>query len=682
MLVLFAVTAVLAQELPGTLCQKDLCVSAPGRVEGNSFSTQAPLNEGHYTWVSDDAGLLVAGTIPGANVALPSALAEFYITTSSREQNDELTIEITPQDDTDLRWRAGMRVKGEVRLLILPGTYDLRIEPLRHKVLSTRVSLVEGRAPPRLALESRPAITGLLVEAGTSTPVTDAIIEDARGFELATSNERGEFWFHVEKYRPVAILVRTDRGGTRRLDLGSTNDLGRIEVFPGETLLIDVLHPYDAREPIAIEAFLHRSAPGGHRALVARAKGATGSPLEITNLSAGQYLLHLKGPGPFQQSVRECEIIPGAANRIRFDLQPRRLVGMVYQGQELLAGVDVEAKDAALWRARVKTDDTGEFAGELWDAETLAFVVTGDTLKTPHFTMVEMASTDPVYVDLRVPAGVIRGAVHDAATGAPLPDASVGIESETNQVSYRQSARSDTDGHFSFAPLGKGTHVLSATAPGYLSTELRVEMETEAEREVDLGLHPGRDVLLQVNHQGVPVAIPLVAIGTDGVGLRPERTMFGDGSGQVRLTLARGAAARVLAGSSASFAWHTIGPEQTERHTLNLPPGNSGLRIRVGTAEGTTEASVFVRYQGALIPYQTWVQLLAARAAVPRTQNGELLIPNLPSGRYEIFVFDPDVDDLTALLFSSATRAPAAVVDLTPSTVANINLTVSRGAGS
>src|SRR5262249_2359549 len=122
-------------------------------------------------------------------------------------------------------------------------------------------------------------------------------------------------------------------------------------------------------------------------------------------------------------------------------------------------------------------------AGAISDPVPLPGAGLGESMKTAIIMFalaVAMPPTIALADDPPAEGAVIHGTVRDAATGKPVPGASV-YRQETDEV-----AITDEDGRFTFAPGGPATSHLAVVDPSYQ----RADIHTDAKSAADIVLVP------------------------------------------------------------------------------------------------------------------------------------------------------------------------------------------------
>ena len=100
---------------------------------------------------------------------------------------------------------------------------------------------------------------------------------------------------------------------------------------------------------------------------------------------------------------------------------------------------------------------------------------------------------------------VLRGQLVAEADGSALPQGSVTLTSASTRSSLQTAV--DPTGHFSFPQVGPGEYVLTGTADGFASRELRLSLEPREIRAVTLPLAVA-GVAVSVSVTGELTALP------------------------------------------------------------------------------------------------------------------------------------------------------------------------------
>ncbi len=664
------------------VCSADRCTPA-ARVGttiqiGADAAGPPAATDGCSVWVSTDGrevALLRSPLSAGAQIEIPKPALTIDLSSDLETDSYQLSFE----RDEGERWVAKVgRPPKTIRVEALAGDYILTISSKDHLPSQQRFKL-RNKERIRVHLAAAPAITGTIKAAVTQSPVREAEISDENGDVLAVTDDHGRFRIGLEGERPAALTIAAAGYGRRSVAVPKEeDDLGVLLLYPGATLTLELLHPYGGSEPIPVDVSLYSRGPAGRESLAKKASGTTAARIEIVDLAAGAYRLHVKGPEPLQQSTKPITVSEGADEHLNWFLTPRTAHVRVTRDGEAIPDARVEMKASTIWRASIPLDQAGEYAGELWDAESFAITVSGGPLRTPYLAMHRVGDANPVSINVDVPTGLIGGVVLDGETRRPITTATIRVESRSDEVSYNQSTQTDDEGRFEFSGAMAGSHALSIEAPRYLPERVELTTKRNEEKELDVLLMPGRVVRVTVaDARGALLPNALIALGITSNGVSAEKTAFTDAQGTAEITTDWTTTREALViETPGAFLWTTIGPDTPDEVQVRLPPATSRLVVTTRGSEGArANVGIVARYNGRLIPFQIWTSMLGSRGRGTRTDgSGQLDIPQLPPGRYDLFAFESP-SELLGLLASHRSRTPASV-DLHPGAPATVALTL------
>lgn len=299
------------------------------------------------------------------------------------------------------------------------------------------------------------------------------------------------------------------------------------------------------------------------------------------------------------------------------------------------------------WRAELEADQSGRFNAELWSPGSYAVLVEAPVLPQPYGEMKRVSASDSHWRFV-VPSRRISGRVSDAETGAKIGDASLLVESTSGETRWSRTVVAEEDGTFDISGVGEGTYTLSARAPAYLAGDkitLTVS-KRDGDRELDMSLERGITIpVTVVDTNGEPVRDATVAADFTPDGSKIKRLLLTDANGRVLVPMAQKSSKTVfIIPRSGSLAIAKITSEDPNGAKLIVPDPvvTLTLRTRNSDGEGVSNVQYGLRYQGQDLPRALLQTLAKARSfALITGSSGDITIPLLPAGIYEIAWFPP-----------------------------------------
>ena len=647
---------ILAVALTGEFCVEASC--QPLTVEpGPAFVTVVdPSDRARpYTWASTDSSTAILGLIePGeSRVHIPSVGDDHSVLLrimSREETPPPVVARLNGEDSEQLSWRVALSpLSGshEVRIFSVPtiSSVDLSSEgrTLQEHASDRDAGVFEWRLVPQIA--------GRAIDGKSGQEVPYFIVEE-EGTIIGEGDSAGRVTIdHPYPDLPREIRFSAAGFGSQwvRISPGAQT-LGLVEMHRGVTMTLRVDHPL-ALEPLPISVDIHRkSLDQQAQRVLFEGTGQTGEEMEIVGLPDGEHRLHISGPRPLQH-FSEVVTISGVDIEKDVLLKPVSARGLVTYGRDVLPDAEVNVKSVDKWSGNVVTDADGAFEEELWSESDLALIVSAAPLKRPYFTMSKGTTLDPRFLDVHIPATRVVGWVHEREMA--ISNARVEIKSVFGETRYSQVAGSAEDGSFELTGVPEGKHELTVTADGYAGVELVVSTKASQDLyELDVPLVPGDVADIRVEEAwGAPVIQALVLAGASKDGIFPDRYSFTDENGRAQVSLESRDLNHVFVTDSGGNFTATIIPSTHEGEiSMRMAATFGELRISVLDSGGNPVPNVrfAVKYNGYLIPWSTMEQLLDFRHVARSTDNaGNLVLPRLPAGSYELFPWSNEQDFLS-----------------------------------
>ncbi|HYO78264.1 MAG TPA: carboxypeptidase regulatory-like domain-containing protein [Thermoanaerobaculia bacterium] len=482
-------------------------------------------------------------------------------------------------------------------------------------------------------------ISGTAVGSDGTTPADFAEITADCKRVICSAAEDGSYRCRTRPPETGAYCIEHPRLGRKRVVIhssGGAAEAGVVQLLTGST--IRVVKPLHVELPAEtkVTLLLEREEIGKPQPI-----GGATEIVEFEGLEAGKYNVLLSGPEPLQRKLFPIEIADFGESEVVLALEPYRLTGEVVLRKKPLPDATVELEEDA-WHADLRTDQSGAFSAELWSPGEYGVSVTAASLDYPYLVM-QRASPADSHWRLDVPWRRISGRVFDADSGKPVARARLQLEAETGETRVQRSLDVREDGTFVYPGAGEGRYVITVTADGYLQGD-RVELmlqKSDGDKTVELPMHRGIDVRMTVVNAALqPLAKASVLSDFTSAGALTGMSRTNE-EGVATVAVAEKSTKTVyVIPAQSSFAIARVSARDKESGvTVTVPDGVATLRLQALTTdrEPLPGMSVAIRYGGQEIPRHALATLADLREITLLTDaTGQLVIPKLPAGPYEI----------------------------------------------
>jgi hypothetical protein len=194
------------------------------------------------------------------------------------------------------------------------------------------------------------------------------------------------------------------------------------------------------------------------------------------------------------------------------------LLGRVHRGEEGLTGMEVDAWGIEVdSRGHVVTGFDGRFRIDGLSAGRHRITVSGRASRTATTREIEIEASG-AEIDIDLTGALVGGLVMDAATGVPLVEAQLTLDSaEAESPSWgARSVTSDSRGVFTFSNVPPGAWRLRVEKPDYASraVDLRIEAEqAQADLEIELESAGTVRFLLRTTSGEAPASAQYAVLG-------------------------------------------------------------------------------------------------------------------------------------------------------------------------
>lgn len=605
-----------------------------------------------FLWYSKDMRGLTIGVLPaGATTADRDATAGVFALHTSIRGPETADGVVTLRDEKLGQWTITLDPwwfrDGRLNLQVPKGTWDLTVtaagQPLQRPVRvpfleERRRSSTANRPPPpdlprkpgRIALRGRAVAKGIPADFAKITSDCSRVVCEA--------DEGGKIACEIDRPASGSICLEHPRLGRAHIELPrnvAVLDLGPVELVAGA--VVRLVRPPHVELPPKTTVSLLR----GGKEVREPQRIDDRETVEISGLDGGPHLVLLAGPEALQRKLFPIDVQNGAPNEVTLSIDAYRLTGTVEYREKPLENAVLELTGEA-WSAELRADQSGRFSAELWSPGDYAVLVQAPALTQPYGEMKRVSASDSDW-RFDVPSRRITGRVSDGESGRPIADASLLVESTSGETRWSRPVTADEEGAFDISGIREGTYEISARAPSFLPgerTTLTIE-KNDGDRSIDLRLEPGVLIPLSVvDTNGEAVGEAIVAADFTPDGTRIKRLLRTDASGRVFVPVAEKSAKTVFIipkrGSLAMTVLSAADPNGA-RVVVPDPVVTLALHARDADGIGVPNVQYILHWQGRALPRPLLQQLASVRAfAFATSANGEVTIPLLPAGRYEV----------------------------------------------
>ena len=672
MLLVFALLASAAAARP-QLCIEGECapVDSPPPLR-----VKAADRARHFTWISADGKRWVIGTIEAAGTEAksdPGAMTHRFVVRPSDEARvPPLKFEFI-QGETKWLWNAEHPLAAPVELVHPGAGGTLKIAAEGYAKVEKQLT----KTPDTIYLHRLPSIRGRAVDAKTLLPLAGVdVVALPAGKTIATTDRNGRFSAVVDGPWPKALRVSRADHAPRMIDVPRTvidTELNDIGLSSGGTLIVTVAAPLGGSEELG---WTLRKATASNRDEQLAREGVLRSgesELTVDRLEAGVYHLTISGSEPLQKYAMPVNVDDAAVSHSTVHIRPAVLDLTVKFDSQPLANADVEINHSpSPWHAIFHCDGSGHATQEIWQQGDYNFAVARkpDVTGWRHDERIESDGRIPL--ELNIPNRRIRGRVLDARTGAPPGSARVTLGSRSaDGNALFNSVPTTSDGQFQFSGVGSGQQTLQVLAPGYIrDRKWQFTMgDDDMLHEEELRIDPieGHSVTV-VDARGVPIpGAVVIAAKHDGV----YRAGLTDGDGKIVVPIAGdepGIVYAVPMSGSFGFLRLPLKDPADDPVVLHVSDGSASLTLRAESGSGDPVARIHFafRIDGVMMAPDLISALTNYQGAPLLTDaNGEMLLPHLPPGHYDIWTIT-NPDDFRSIYMAPVRPDPTASITLTP----------------
>jgi hypothetical protein len=548
--------------------------------------------------------------------------------------------------------------------IMLPeGRYEIGLSALHYRSATAAID-THSEKPVRATMVLRriPTISGHVVT-WDGGPAIDASIQALPGKHSCSTSATGEFACETDGEWPAVIRVTYPGAGAKIVSVGPVARsvrLGEIHLQRTATLSLSIDVPPAVR---AVSASVFREVDGSPVEVAAHSVIFPASePTLLTGLEAGDYRLVIRGERPLQQYSRLIRLTDSETNE-KVVIRESQLTVNVTSGAQREPGATVTLKSVGgKWKGSLTVDDKGSATEPLWQTGEFSFALRAAGAGTSVLGHGSLDDMESLQWTLELPAARIEGKVLDDA-GAVIPDATIALTSDDGDLQTSITTKADTNGHFLFDHVRKGSQTLTATAEKYLPSEpvAFALAPTDTEHHADLRLRRGTAIRVSVvDRNGVPYPMAVLFESVDNVVVNTLET---DASGNADVKMPEnGSVVLIAVPASGSFAIRRIGAADREARAVRVKvaEGTAILEIKSERVDHVPVRDVqfLVRYDGETIPLEVLMRLTQWRVFSFQTgHDGVGKISNLPPGMYELWPY-AKMTDVDALMSGMDVPAP------------------------
>jgi hypothetical protein len=545
------------------------------------------------------------------------------------------------------------------RVRVQPGTYELLFRAAHHRSIAETVTLsATDVSLGTRALRRHPVISGV-VQTTDGTPLAAALVTGSEKLSTLT-DALGRFTLELEAGWPARLEVSYGGLAKRLVDVPRSVrsvTLPPVTLTPGGTLR---LATNITDTSLAIDVVKEED-------VVFTTKMSV-SPLEVENLEAGEYVLVLRGGGPLERLSSVVRIKAGETTEENVEIEPLNVQFQVVRGESGVAGARIQVRPLkGGWNAAIVAGDEGKVSLDAWQRGNYIVTVSTNSDSPPLPFMERIDGVDRASVRLEVPDRILRGRVLDAATGSPIANATIAIDSVLDDGTEASlPLRSSVAGTFLLDAVRPGVHTVRASADEYLASDKVALTVNEADkvRELTVRLRRGAPRTVRVvSPRGLPIRGAAVIHAADG---QIQSVGATDDRGEANVLAARKTATVVyIVPREGSLGIGRIDAARNDSPlTIVVPDPIASLELRAADAEGRPIRDVrfLMRIDGELIPPDVQYEIHRLRGDPPVTgADGALTLESLPIGFFELWPLRTD-GEMHDILVSLTESAPVELV--------------------
>lgn len=622
-------------------------------------------------------GVTVAARLREGHRPSPESMREvtFSVTGEGKRWPVPPTIELSDGKAATWQWAvAASQVRRKQVLRLLPGEYRLTFSAPGHQRLERSVKVTTGE--PRLDL-------GTVVLAATRT-ISGSVIDPERrpvsgcavladGVALGFTDARGRFDAELPLPAPRAVILSHPEFAPRVVPLASDGDvpLGVVRLARGGSIACTIdrqLIGMDAKVAATLFEYVDSQT---FRQRGTASLDAEETLISFTSLDPGEYGIRLEGASPGEQLVVPVTVSEGAVSDLLVTIAPWRLELKVLHGDEPLGDGTVRLRNSGLlgrrvWYPEIRLDAAGAATVDVWQRGLIYAEVRSPQLRSvfspdPFIPQMDDHQAEWAIV---VPRQRVHGVVVDDATGEPVEGAHVIHDSDLIGGEVR---RTDRDGRFAFDALHDGSHSFRVDSSSHVpAAPISADIVgPSGDRRLDFRLKKGKTIPLQVRDaDGRALAGALVM--DDCAAVAGRRAFRTDERGMLALPSTGGRHNLCVVALHGSFALTEVAAPDDAQTTpqapvqITVPAPAVTMRIAAKTTSGlpVAQLGLLLVHNGRVVPLPVVHVLAELQRRSSRTDDrGELLLPGMPAGHYDLFVYSSD-EDAIALTMDRRGHAP------------------------
>ncbi|HEX8616738.1 MAG TPA: carboxypeptidase-like regulatory domain-containing protein, partial [Thermoanaerobaculia bacterium] len=532
-------------------------------------------------------------------------------------------------------------------LHLQPGQYELAVAVSHHVTFRKSVDVTPAPQHVTAVLRPLPLLSGIVTDAASNRPVSNAVIRSDAGVHRAITDAKGRFAFEAdpeewpklitaaaEAYAEASLFVPLARASTI---------LGALQLARGASIAVEIKQNVAGE---VVEVDLVRLRANG-RATDGVVKTRSVPPadalatIRFDDVPPGDYIVMAKGDEPCERQGERVTITAGEQLNTHLEINPFRLIVRVESAGTPLASANVTLRHRDFhWEGSFGTGEDGKASVNVWQGGRTALTV---RVAAPGFVPYRERRTlsdgEDSEWNVEVPCREIVGTVGDRATGDTVRDAEVAMTMTPDEGGgFVVSTKTSADGTFRFAPVAHGRVELRAAAPGYPEGETSlVFREPEQSRHVTLTLNAATVTAVQVaDVHGAPLAARVLNCrGVECAGMSNT-----DRLGKVPVLIPQGETHDVwVVPRDGSLAVIPLASGSAEAN-VRVPDANCRVVLRTESTSGVAIAGMFIvmRYEGRVVPPDVLHALsMMQGSSIISDARGEIAFNHLPSGAYEFW---------------------------------------------
>lgn len=616
----------------------ELCIQSAVRcqeTEGRRL-TIAPASTGRdFVWTQSEGSEIVAGIVEPQRDVID--LDESFAIALTIDAADEAPVGHTialhdKRRTTPILCTIAPNRIAALRKLRVPLTVtELEISAPHHRPVRKAIAHGIGR----VVLHPYPVIQGVVRTSATKAePIGSALVILPSEATLTTTDASGRFRAEVTDDWPAYLKIAAPSRGTAIIDIPRAEGslmLPPISLGKGGSARLTLENAPEGTEVELSRRDDNTVAP----VPVAHANAGDNGIVTFNDLSAGDYVAVIRGPGPLQILTAELRIEPEQVVEKTVTIHAATLRTFVHHKDEPVPDAVITLSPGrGEWRSTFSVNAEGRSTTEIWQQGEFGALVKIAGQPNALFLVAQLNGSTDIDWDIDAPNRRVHGVVI-GDDRQPIAGANVSLEIDSGDRGGQMHATADEEGRFTFSYVPAGHETLRATAPAHLDAQQTFDLaESDDGHTATVVLARAREVRVLVRSaNGAPLADAAVVDDratpwiTDAAGI--AIIPFAPDETKTLYVFPR----------EGSFTIADV-REQAEPVAITVASAAASITVQARTESGAAIPGVqlALRYNGRLIPTSVR-EVMFARQGHPfgAGATGDASFRNLPTGLYEFW---------------------------------------------